>query len=319
MTAYIVRRLMQSAIVLILVTFMIFCIMRYLPGDPILLYVSQDELSAMPSEEEVEALRHKFGLDKPVPRQYVDWIWNAIRGDLGESIFYGTSVTEEIATALPVSIYLGSIAFVLGILIGVPGGIICAVRRGKWIDTALTVGANIGITVPVFWLGILMIYMLGLGLGWLPIHGYTSPFEDFWLSIKQIIMPSLCLILFPVASTVRQTRSAMLETIRQDYIRTAWAKGLSEKSIIIRHAIRNGIIPVVTLQGMHIPHIFAGQVLVETVFSIPGMGRLAVDALFSQDYLITQGIVLLMTALVVTSNLLIDISYGWIDPRVRYS
>lgn len=319
MTTFIIRRLVQAFFVLILATFMIFCVMRLLPGDPILLFVSQDEYSRMTSGEEIEALRAKFGLDKSLPRQYVDWIWGVVHGDLGESIFFGTTVKEEIADALPVSLHLGVIAFVIGISLGVPGGIICAVRRGKWIDTILTVLANLGITIPIFWLGILMIYVFGLYLGWLPIQGYTSPFEDFWRSTHQIIMPVICLLLFPVAGNMRQGRSAMLEVVRQDYIRTAWAKGLAERAVVFRHAVRNGIIPLITLIGMGIPHIFGGQVLIETVFNIPGMGRLAVDALFSQDYAIVQGITLLMSTLVVCSNLFIDISYGWIDPRVRYS
>jgi peptide/nickel transport system permease protein len=186
------------------------------------------------------------------------------------------------------------------------------------VDTILTVLANFGITVPIFWLGILLIYFFGLYLGWLPIQGYTSPFEDFSLSIQKLIMPVTCLVLFPLAGTTRQTRSAMLEIIRQDYIRTAWAKGLTERTIIIRHAVRNGIIPVVTLAGMGIPMILGGQVVIETVFNIPGMGRLAVNALFSQDYAVTQGVVLIMSTIIVLSNLLVDISYGWIDPRVRY-
>jgi peptide/nickel transport system permease protein len=293
--------------------------MRLLPGDPILLFVSQDEYSRMTSQEEIDALRAKFGLDKSLPVQYVDWINGVLHGDLGQSIFFGTTVKEEIADALPVSLHLGIIAFIAGILLGVPGGVICAIRRGRWIDSVLTVLANLGITIPIFWLGILMIYVFGLYLGWLPIQGYTSPFDNFWLSTRQIVMPVICLILFPVAGNMRQGRSAMLEVVRQDYIRTAWAKGLSEKNVVFRHAIRNGIIPLVTLIGMGIPHIFGGQVLIETVFNIPGMGRLAVDALFSQDYAIVQGITLLMSTLVVCSNLLVDVSYGWIDPRVRYS
>ena len=318
MTTYIIRRLIQAFFVMILATMIVFCIMRLLPGDPILLYLSQDEYSRMTSQEEIDALRHKFGLDKSLPGQYVDWISGVVRGDLGNSIFFGTTVTEEIARALPITFHLGIITFILANMIGIPAGIICAIRRGKWSDTVLTVAANLGITAPVFWFGILMIYFFGLYLGWLPIQGYTSPAEDFWLSTQKIIMPVICLLLFPLSGTVRQTRSAMLEVIRQDYIRTAWSKGLSERSVVMRHAVRNGIIPVVTLAGMGIPHIFGGQVLIETVFNLPGMGRLAVEALFSQDYAIVQGVALIMSLVVVISNLVVDISYGWIDPRVRY-
>jgi peptide/nickel transport system permease protein len=318
LTTYIIRRLIQAFFVMILATIIIFCVMRLLPGDPILLFVSQDEYTRTTSQEDIDALRKKFGLDKSLPMQYFDWIGGVLKGDFGESIFFGTTVMEEIGSALPVTFNIGIITFILANLIGIPAGVICAVRRGKWSDTLLTVLANLGITVPIFWLGILLIYFFGLYLGWLPIQGYTSPFEDFSLSVQKLIMPIICLVLFPLAGTTRQTRSAMLEIIRQDYIRTAWAKGLTEKTIIIRHAVRNGIIPVVTLAGMGIPMILGGQVVIETVFNIPGMGRLAVNALFSQDYAVTQGVVLIMSTIIVLSNLLVDISYGWIDPRVRY-
>ena len=303
---------------MLLSSMIVFSVMRFLPGDPILLYVSQDDYSRTTSQEDIDALRKKFGLDKSIPRQYVDWIWGILHGNFGNSIFFGTTVIEEIESALPITFYLGIITFILANLIGIPAGVICAVRRGKWLDTILTVLANVGITAPVFWFGILLIYLFGLYLGWLPIQGYTSPLENFSLSTQKIIMPVICLVLFPLSGTVRQTRSAMLEIIRQDYIRTAWAKGLTEKTVILRHAVKNGIIPVVTLAGMGIPMILGGQVLIETVFNIPGMGRLAVDALFTQDYAIVQGVVLIMSCVIVLSNLLVDISYGWIDPRVRY-
>ena len=318
MSTYIIRRLIQAFFVLVLATIIVFCIMRFLPGDPILLYVSQDEYSRMTSQEEINALREQFGLDKSLPRQYIDWIWGVLHGNLGKSIFFGTTVMEEIGRAFPITFYLGSITFILANLIGIPAGVMCAVRRGSWMDTVLTVLANIGITAPVFWFGILLIYFFGLYLGWLPIQGFTSPFEDFSLSTQKIILPVACLVLLPLSGTVRQTRSAMLEVIHQDYIRTAWAKGLPEKTIIIRHAVKNGIIPVVTLAGMGIPMILGGQVLIETVFNIPGMGRLAVEALFTKDYAIVQGFILIMSFIIVLSNLLVDISYGWIDPRVRY-
>ena len=303
---------------LILATMIVFLLMRLLPGDPILLYVSQDEFSRITSAEEIAAIRHQFGLDKPYHLQYIDWIGGVLRGDLGRSIFLGISVSDEIRRALPISLYLGIVAFIVAHLFGIPAGVICAVRRGRWADTFLTILANLGITAPIFWVGILMIYGFGLHLGWLPIQGYTSPAENFWLSLRQIIMPVFCLALPHMAGSTRQTRSAMLEVIRQDYIRTAWAKGLRERTVIMRHAVKNGIIPVVTLAGMAIPRIFGGQVLIETVFNIPGMGRLAVDALFSQDYAVTQGVILMIAMIIVLSNLAVDISYGWLNPKVRY-
>jgi peptide/nickel transport system permease protein len=318
MAAFVLRRAVQAVVVLLLVTFIVFALMRLLPGDPILVYVSQDEWSRITSQEEIDALRHEYGTDRPIVVQYVDWLGGVLQGDLGESIFLGTEVKEEIARALPVTLYLGVVAWIVAHLFGLPAGVICAVRHNKWQDTVLTFLANTGITVPIFWLGILMIYFFGLKLGWFPIQGYTSPFEDFGRSLHQIIMPVFCMALPAMAGSTRQTRSAMLETTRQDYIRTAWAKGLSERSVIFRHAIRNGLIPVVTLSIMTIPRLFGGAVLIENVFNIPGMGRLATEALFSQDYAVVQGIVLVISIIIVVTNFLVDVSYGWIDPRIRH-
>jgi len=303
--------------VLLLITAVVFIVMHLLPGDPILLYLSQDTVTAFTAEE-IVAARHEFGLDKPVIVQYLNWLSGVLHGDLGESIFRSTKVTEEIGNALPITLYLGMLAWVISHVIAIPAGVICAVKRGKWIDTILTILANIGITAPQFWVGILLIYVFGLYLNWLPIFGYTSPFDDFWLSIKKVIMPVFCLSLVPLSGCVRQTRSAMLEVVRQDYIRTAWSKGLAERNVILRHAIKNGIIPVVTLAGMAVPLIIGGQVLIETVFGIPGIGRLSVTALFSRDYAIVQGIVLVIAVFVVLVNLLVDIAYGWLDPRIHY-
>ena len=317
MYAYIVRRLLTALVVLLIVSAVVFIIMHLLPGDPILLYLSQDTVTAFTTEEIITA-RHEFGLDKPLIVQYLNWLSGVLHGDLGESIFRSTKVTEEISAALPITLYLGTLAWVISHIIAIPAGVICAVKRGKWIDTILTITANIGITAPQFWVGILLIYVFGLYLNWLPIFGYTSPFDDLWLSIKKVIMPVFCLSLVPLSGCVRQTRSAMLEVVRQDYIRTAWSKGLAERVVILRHAIKNGIIPVVTLAGMAVPLIIGGQVLIETVFGIPGIGRLSVTALFSRDYAIVQGIVLVIAVFVVLVNLLVDIAYGWLDPRIHY-
>jgi peptide/nickel transport system permease protein len=318
LSAYIIRRIVLSLIVLVFATFLVFVIMHMLPGDPILLYFSEDAFSKF-TPEELAAARHEFGLDKPIVIQYINWLAGVLHGDLGKSIFRNTKVIDEIGDALPISIYIGILAWIVSHLIAIPAGIVCAVKRGKWIDTVLTVFANVGITAPSFWIGVLLIYVFGLYLSWLPIFGYTSPMVDFWLSIKKVIMPVFCLSLAPLSGCVRQTRSAMLEVIRQDYIRTAWAKGLSERVVVFRHAVKNGIIPVVTLAGMSIPLIIGGQVLIETVFGIPGLGRLAVEALFSRDYAIVQGIVLIIAVIVVVCNLIVEISYGWLDPRIRYN
>jgi len=317
MKEYIIRRLLQSLLVLLLATFLVFMVLRLLPGDPILTFISQSQFNSF-SLEKLEELRELHGLNKPLMVQYVYWLGDLLQGDMGQSIIRQKPVSRMIGEALPKSLYLGIISLILANLIAIPVGIVCAARRGTWIDTILTIFANIGITAPVFWLGILLIFIFGLLLGWLPTHGYTSPFNDFGDSTLKLIMPVACLALMPLAMTVRQTRSAMLEVIRQDYIRTAWSKGLTERIVIFRHAFKNGMLPVVTLIGASLGHIVGGEVLVETIFAIPGLGKLAVDGLLSRDYAVVQGVVLIITAVVVLSNLAVDISYGWLNPKVRY-
>jgi len=238
---------------------------------------------------------------------------------MGKSILSKTPVSRDIVKRLPITLHLGLTAFVIAFLLGIPAGIICAMRRGTWIDTVVTTLSSIGITIPTFWLGLLMIYVFGLKLHWLPITGYVSPFEDFWASTRSIIMPVICEMITGLAVIARQPRSSMLEVSRQDYIRTAWAKGLRERFIVFRHMLKNGLIPVVTLLGIGIGIIFGGSVLIETVFAIPGVGRLLVSAVFDQDYVVVQSGVLFVSLIVILSNLLVDISYGWLDPRIRYS
>lgn len=317
MTTYIIRRLLHAVLVILIVSLLVFLLMRLLPGDPILMYVASGDMQSF-SKEQVAHLKHELGMDKPLVVQYVDWLWNALRGDLGKSLLHKYSVTEEIGRRLPVTLYLGLIAFAIGCIVGPFLGVISAVRRGKWIDNLVTVVANLGITAPPFWLGAVMIYLFGLYLGLLPIYGYTPLFTNPWRNLQQSIMPILVLATFPIASAARQTRSSVVEVMRQDYVRTAWAKGLSEKMVIVRHVLKNALMPVVTLQGMSLRNIIGGSVLVETVFVIPGMGKLAVDAMLAQDYAVVQGVVLVVAVTVVVSSLIVDIIYGWLDPRIQY-
>lgn len=317
MSTYIIRRLIHAVSVIFLVTIIVFFTMRLLPGDPILLLVTATEQQEY-TQEQIDRLRHEFGLDKPLVVQYFDWIGGVLKGDMGTSILNRQPVMKELARRLPITLYLGGLAFIIGHLIGVPAGVISAVRRGTWLDNTITTLANLGITVPNFWLGIMLMYAFGLYLGWLPIMGFTSPFEDFWMSTRQIIMPVFCLAIFPIAGSARQARSSMLEVMGQDYIRTAASKGLKERVIIVRHALKNGLIPILTLAGMGIPIILGGSVFIETVFVIPGLGRLAVGSVINQDYPYVQGVTLLIAVTVVLSNLIVDLAYGWLDPRVRY-
>jgi peptide/nickel transport system permease protein len=318
MAAFIIRRLIQAVFVVILVSLAVFLAMRMLPGDPIYMLYSPDKVQLF-TNEEIARIKHEAGLDRPLPEQYFTWMKGAIHGDLGVSFLYKTSVSKDVAARLPITLHIGVLAFILGLLVGVPIGVITAIRRSTWIDTILTALANLGITVPIFWLGIMLVYVFALEFKWLPVMGYTSPFEDFSLSTRQLVMPVLCLSIWPIAGNARMVRSTMLEVLRQDYIRTAWSKGLTERAVIVRHALRNGLIPVVTMAGMWVSTIVGGAVLIEKVFNIPGMGRLMVDAIFTQDYAYVQGVTLLITVIVIFTNLLVDISYGWLDPRIRYT
>lgn len=318
MIGYIINRLFQAIIVILLVSIYIFLVMRLLPGDPLTLYVAQTDISGM-TEADVKALTQKFGLDKPLVVQYFDWMKDVLQGNLGTSILFNDSVSRIIAQRLPVTLHLGSMALLFGGIFGITFGVICAIRRGKWPDTVFTILANIGITVPSFWVGILLIYLFSLKLNLLPVYGYTSPKENLILSLQKALMPTLCLSFFTMASLTRQARSSMLEVIKQDYIRTAWAKGLKERIIVFRHAIKNAFIPVITVMGAHVSFIFGGSVFIESIFGIPGMGKMMTEAVFAQDYQVVQAGVLIISLVVVTVNFVVDISYGWLDPRIRYS
>jgi peptide/nickel transport system permease protein len=317
MTAYVIRRLLLGIVVLLLVSLLIFLLMRLLPGDPILLYVGS-ALSSY-SQEQLDYYRGVYNLDKPVVTQYFLWLGGIFQGDLGESITYQMDITTLIKDRFPVSVNLCVCALIISAIFGITFGTICAIKRGKWPDTLFSVLANLGITLPNFWVGILLIYLLSYQLDLLPTYGYTPPFEDAGMHLKMLIMPVFCLALFPIAGLTRQTRSSMLEVTRQDYIRTAWAKGLRERVIVIRHMLKNGLIPVVTTLGMQVSVLFGGAVLVETVFNIPGMGRMIADGVMGMDYQVVQGGTLIIAVVVIMTNILVDIAYGWLDPRIRYN
>jgi peptide/nickel transport system permease protein len=313
--SFIVRRLIQTVIVIFLVTLLTFLLLQMVPGDAVLTMLGME---STPSQEQIDALRHELWLDRPVLVQYVHWLSNAFQGDLGKSISDNRKVTDLISQRLPITFYLSFIAFVVSTALGILLGIFSAIRRGGVLDSFISLLANIGVAVPVFWLGILCIYLLGLKLGWLSIQGFTWPTDDLVKSIRQTIMPVFCLAIPPIAVLARQTRSSMLEVVRQDYIRTAMAKGLRERAVVLRHALKNALIPVVTILGLQVRILVGGSVLVEQVFNIPGMGRLLVTAAFNRDFLVLQGGVLIIGLAVCLANLLVDLSYGWLDPRIKF-
>jgi len=318
MTIYIIRRLLWALVILIMLTLLVFFSMRLLPGDPIIIYVGQSQGVIGMDPAALDKLRAEYGLDKPIMVQYFHWIGGIFHGDLGKSITYHDDVSKLLLKRFPITIYIGVITFIIATILGTLGGMFAALRQGKLGDQIITPLSYIGITIPIFWLGVLMIYAFGLKLHWLPTSGYTSPFKDFALSTRQLVMPVICGAITQIAMLSRQMRSSVLEVVRQDYIRTAWSKGLNERIIVLKHTLKNSLIPVITLMGFAIGGIFGGSVLVESVFNIPGMGRLMVTSIFAQDYTVVQACTLIFAIIVLVSNLAVDMSYGWLDPRIRY-
>jgi peptide/nickel transport system permease protein len=311
--SFIIRRLIQAVIVIFLVTVISFLLLQIVPGDPVL-----QILGSHATPEQQAILRHNLGLDQPVVTQYLHWIGGIFRGDFGESFIYHENVAALLKERLPITVYLSILALIISTILGIIGGVISAVKRGSMLDSFISLFANTAVAIPTFWLGIVGIYVFGLKLGWLPIEGWTSPFVDFVESMRKLVMPLFTLSVPNIAVVARQTRSSMLETIRQDYVRTATSKGLRRNIVIYKHALRNALIPVVTLTGLGLAFLIGGQVLIETVFNIPGVGRLLVRASLDKDYLIVQAGVLIIGTAVCLTNLLVDITYGWIDPRIRY-
>ena len=312
MLRYILQRLGQTFIILIIVSFMTYLLIDFLPGDPIAA-MTGGEISG----ETYDRLYHELNMDKPVLVRYVMWLGDALTGNFGMSQSYNKSVLTVIGERLPVTMYLSLLAFLISVPLGIVFGIISAVKRGTAADTAVTLTANICCCLPQFWLGILFMYVFSMLLGWLPSMGFVWPWDNFSQSIRQTIMPLLCLTIGGIASITRQTRSSMLEVIRQDYIRTARSKGLKQKKVIYVHALKNALLPVITLMGLRLGGMIGGSVFVENVFVIPGMGSLLVNAINSQDIQLIQGCVLMITLFTSVVNLITESVYVVVDPRSK--
>lgn len=315
MWTYLLRRILQMIPVLGLITFMVYALMLAIPGDPALALVGPGESL---DQEQLEAVRREHNLDKPVLVQYGIWLSKAVQGDLGRSTQNYRPVTEELATRARVTLQFGLVAWILAIVIGVPAGIASAVYRGKPIDYFATIFSIAGIAIPNFWLGIMAILIFGVTLGWVPTQGYVDIFVDPVEGLRHMLLPAFALGITSWALIMRQSRSAMLEVLAQDYVRTANAKGMRKRRVIGIHALRNALLPVVTVFGLQTGRIFAGSVVIETLFGIPGMGQFMVQAIFARDFMSVQGAVLLMAMAVLVANLVTDLVYAWLDPRIRY-
>ena len=312
MTRYIMQRIGQTILTLLIVALFTYLLIDFLPGDPIAAMLGGEI-----SQETYDWWFQELNLDKPVIVRFGMWLWDAVRGDFGTSASYHMGVLEIMGERLPVTIYLSLLAFVISVPLGIVFGILSAVYRGKGIDSVLTLLANVGSCLPQFWISVLLMYILSMKLGWLPSMGFTWLHQDAGMSVKQTIMPLICLAIGGVASITRQTRSSMLEVLGQDYIRTARSKGLKNNKVIYLHALKNALLPVITLMGLRLGMLVGGSVFVENVFNIPGMGSLLVKAIQKQDIPLIQGCVLLLGAFSSVVNLITDIVYVIVDPRIK--
>jgi len=306
------RRLATVVPTLVLVSMLVFGLQQLLPGDAATILAGEDQDPTV-----VAYLRQKMHLDEPLPLRYLYWAGGALKGDLGESLRVQKPVTELVLEKLPVTLQLASMAIVIAILIGVTAGVISAVKKDTAWDYAANVFALWGLSTPNFWLGILLILLFAVQLGWLPASGYVSPFEDLKGNLAAMIMPAFVLGNAFAAVLMRHTRSAMLQVLSADYVRTARAKGLPERVVILKHALRNALVPVITLGALGFGELLGGTVLTETVFTIPGFGKLIVDAVFNRDYAVVQGVVLVTATAYILLNLLADIGYFLVNPRMR--
>jgi peptide/nickel transport system permease protein len=309
---FLIKRIATLVPTLVLVSMLIFGLQQLLPGDPAKVLAGEEQDPAV-----VEYLRKKLHLDEPLPLRYAHWVAGVLHGDLGESVRSQQPVLGLIAQKLPVTLQLAVMAMAIALLIGIPAGVLAAVGRG----TAWEWGANAfalwGLSTPNFWLGILLILLFSVNLGWLPASGYVSPFEDLAANLRSMIMPAFVLGNAIAAVLMRHTRSAMLQVLSTDYVRTARAKGLDEKTVVLKHALRNALTPIITLGALELGTLLSGAVLTEQVFTIPGFGKLIVDSVFNRDYSVVQGVVLVTATAYMLLNLLADLAYFAVNPRLR--
>jgi peptide/nickel transport system permease protein len=314
MTQYIIRRLIHSIFIVWGCATLVFFMLRAIPGDPVVQMLGPEY-----TPEAAEALRHKVGLDQPIYIQYVKWFGNMLTGDLGRSIASPEPVMDAIKTGLPKTLSLAALSFLIAVAIAIPAGVAAALKRNGAVDYLASLLAFFGVSMPGFWFGIILILIFAVKLQWLPAIGYAEIGEDGVMEwLKHLILPSLAIGTGYAAILMRFVRSGLLEVLGSDYVRTARAKGVHERHVVMRHALRNSLVPVVTIAGIQLALLLSGTVVIETVFSIRGLGRILVGAIFDRDYPIVQGVILLVTVVFVFANLIVDILYTFLDPRIHY-
>ena len=313
MLGYLLRRAGAVVPILVVVSVVVFSLIHLTPGDPVRIMLREEADPAT-----VATLRHQLGLDQPLPLQYLTWLGRAVQGELGRSIRTNQPVMDAIRQRAPVTLSLAMAALLVALAIGLPAGILAALRRNSVVDVTATLVAISGVSLPSFWLAVLLILVFSLTLGWLPPLGWVSPSRDLGAWVRSLVLPSVTLGVAIAAVLMRMTRASLLEVLELEYVRTARAKGLPERRIVLGHALRNALIPVVTVVGLQAGALLGGAVITETIFALPGVGRLLVDAIFQRDFPIVQGVVLLLAVNFLVVNLLVDLTYAWLDPRIRY-
>lgn len=318
MFRFIARRIMAMIPLLVLISLLTFSLMHMLPGDPALAILGE-QMAAASNQEMYQSLREELGLNDPLPIQYLNWAGRAVRGDFGTSIRNNTPIGETLLHHAFPTIQLAFLGFLVAVVIAVPAGVISALKPNSPTDVAATVVALSGVAIPNFFLGVLLIYFFSIWLRILPPSGYIPPWENLGENLKLMIMPAITIGTSLAALLMRQIRSALLEVLHQDFIRTARSKGLAERAVVLRHAFRNALIPVITIVGQQLGTLIGGAVVTETIFSIPGMGRMIVDSIFFRDFPVVQAAVLVLSLTVLVVNLLTDLTYGFLDPRIRHT
>ncbi|MHB1654646.1 MAG: ABC transporter permease [Desulfitobacteriaceae bacterium] len=309
---YLLRRLLLAIPVILLVTIMVFSLMHLIPGDPATVILGQEA-----TPEAIAAMRTQLGLDKPIVIQYLTWLWGVLHGNLGRSLVDHTPVAKLIMQRLPATLELTIGTFLIAFIIAIPAGIFSSARQGTWIDYTSTTFALGGMSIPHFWLGMMFIVLFAVKLGWLPASGYVPFSQDPLSNLAAMIMPMVATGLREAAVLMRMVRSSLLEVMDADYIRTAYSKGLKERTVILNHALKNAFVPVLTSSGLMIAGLLGGLVITESIFSIPGYGKLIVDSIFTRDFVTVQGAILVSALLVVVVNLVVDLLYMVLDPRIK--
>ena len=317
MRQYAAKRIGLFIPTVLLVTVIVFVVMRLIPGDPALAILSADD--AAYTEQELQELRVELGTDRPIVVQYFDWMSGLLRGDFGTSFWWNGPVMDRLGERIPVTIELAILGIALAVVCAVPLGIVSAIKPDSPIDYVSRIFTLVGISIPTFFSGILLTLILIRAFGWLPPLGYEDIWDDPWANIKQMMLPALALGFYDMAFIARVTRSSMMEILREDYMRTARSKGLRERIVLSRHGLKNAVLPILTISGWQFGRLFGGTVIIERIFLIPGVGQLLIDAVFQRDFPTIQAIIVIVAVSIVIINLLVDLLYGWLDPRIRYA